>query len=368
MTNHISYLNQIFYNHKKFEKEDIACLEKWMGTKSWIDRVKMPKYGKTVWIRISKNGLKITKSQNLEKENVEKGEKRENNKNCLKVPDFQKNEQNTVFLKREKGGKMENTKNCLKVPDFQKNEENTVFLKREKGGKMENNKNCLKVPDFQKNEQKQSFTQQRFLSKKQDTLFWAIYVAKYGEDVYREIANKYKNVEMEEKLKIVNYISSNKTDIQNKTLESGNKKIPSTKLQEIKSDFMIAKKTSYLMLWIMCMYYDINVVIFKPYTFMKMYTRMDPEPEKIHVLFEEKSGYFSLDEQSYSSDKLEEMFESRIYVDHMSDKIFKSVSSYTMEEIIDFAKKLEIIEQVMDQYTKPTKNDWMREMKRKLGE
>jgi len=332
MTNHISYLNQIFYKYKKFEKEDAVQLENWMLTPKWMDRTKLPKYGKTVWIRISKNPQKT--------ESTEK---------CLKSPDPWKDESKREVLQNLQ--KTESTEKCLKSPDPWKDESKREVLQNPK--KTESTEKRRKeVPRGDPH---------RFLSKKQDTLFWAIYVAKYGEAEYQQIGNKYKNVEIAEKMKLVQYMSQSKSIIQKTALDLG-KKIPSTKMQEIQADFMVNKQTSYFTFWIMCMYYKINAVVFKKHTYMKMYTVADPEADQIHVFFEEKQGYVSLDERQFSRETLEEMFNARIYVDHTTDKIFKSASAYSIEELHDFANKLGITQKITDQYRKPSKNDWMREV------
>jgi len=301
MTNHISYLNQIFYKYKKFEKDDVVQMENWMLTSKFIDHIKLPKYGKTVWIRISK------KTESTEK--------------CLKSPDSQKDESKIDKMKNPQ--KTESTEKFLKE----------AFHRDQMGS--------------------------RFLSKKQDTLFWAIYVAKYGEAEYYQIGNKYKNVEISEKMKLVQFMSQCKTNIQQQALNIG-KKIPSTKMQEWQADFMVNKKTSYSTFWIMCMYYNINAILFKEYLYMKFYSSTDPSD--ICIFFEDKQGYVSFDEQSYSSEKLKEMFDTRIFVDHTSDRIFKGESAYSIEELHHFASILGITQQITNQYKKPSKKDWMREL------
>jgi hypothetical protein len=108
------------------------------------------------------------------------------------------------------------------------------------------------------------------------------------------------------------------------------------------------------------MYYNINAILFKEHLYMKFYSK--PDPSDICVFFEDKQGYVSFDQSAYSSETLNEMMDTRIFMDHTTDRIFKAESAYSIEELHHFASILGITQLIIDQYKKPSKKDWMREL------
>jgi hypothetical protein len=76
---------------------------------------------------------------------------------------------------------------------------------------------------------------QIFSPVKTDTLFWCAYVVNKGEAEYEMIGNRYKNAEIEEKQKMIDFIKKNPDAIKSSF------KITGVKMKEIMSELMMDK-------------------------------------------------------------------------------------------------------------------------------
>ena len=130
-----------------------------------------------------------------------------------------------------------------------------------------------------------------FHPRKDDTLFWSIYVIHHGEAEYKMIGGKYKNVELQEKQNIMVYIQKNRALIKSCAQTNG-VKLSNVRIQETTAEIMVNKKTSWYVFHVMCMYYKINAIISQNEIYMKF--MVDPEYDT--YLFERNSdGHFSVD-------------------------------------------------------------------------
>jgi hypothetical protein len=98
-----------------------------------------------------------------------------------------------------------------------------------------------------------------FFSNKEDTLFWAIYIQVYGYAAYLEIGVKYKNVEMEEKRKIMVHLKANTNTYKTGTTH----KLTGVEIQEIMSDLMTCRKTNLLSVYALSIYYNLSICLVK---------------------------------------------------------------------------------------------------------
>ena len=71
-----------------------------------------------------------------------------------------------------------------------------------------------------------------FTPKKQDKLFWGLYVLHIGEAEYHIIGNRHKNAELAEKKKVMDYILKKRGHIKSLAKQNGIK-ITKVKLQEV---------------------------------------------------------------------------------------------------------------------------------------
>jgi hypothetical protein len=87
---------------------------------------------------------------------------------------------------------------------------------------------------------------------KDDSLFWCLYIHKYGEFDYIQIESRYKNREIEEKFKVIEHLKIHSL-----------KPMKMTKIgtQEIMGDLMTNNQTSLYSVNGICSYYDIHLFI-----------------------------------------------------------------------------------------------------------
>ena len=113
-----------------------------------------------------------------------------------------------------------------------------------------------------------------FSPRKEDTLFWSIYVLHHGEAEYTMIGGKYKNAELQEKQNVLAYIQKSRNLIKSCAHTNG-VKLSNVRIQETAAEMMINKKTSWYAFHVMCMYYKINAIIVQDELYMKF--TVDPE-------------------------------------------------------------------------------------------
>jgi hypothetical protein len=95
------------------------------------------------------------------------------------------------------------------------------------------------------------------LSNQKDSLFWCIFVAKYGHCEYKNIVpTKYLNIAIEEKTKIVNHLKCNEINVK-KTLKQN--KITMVAFKEMISDVLSNNPMDFKNIWVMCIYYDFSI-------------------------------------------------------------------------------------------------------------
>lgn len=189
-----------------------------------------------------------------------------------------------------------------------------------------------------------------FTPRKEDTLFWSTYVLHFGEAEYTMIGGKYKNKELQEKQNILAYIQKNGSSI--KTCAQTNQvKISNVRMQEIAAEMMINKKTSWYVFYVMCMYYKFNAIILQNEIYIKFMVDLEYDT----FLFERSNdGFFSVDVESISKVRQEDIESTCLKIDPFLPKILKGVSTYKTIELEEIGKKLGIILDI----PKPKKTDW----------
>jgi hypothetical protein len=91
-----------------------------------------------------------------------------------------------------------------------------------------------------------------FSPRKSDSLFWSMYIAKYGVGEFFEIGTKYMNKEIEEKSKIMEFMKANRPLLKSM-------KITSDKGQEIMGDLMTNKKTELTVVCAFALFYRTRI-------------------------------------------------------------------------------------------------------------
>lgn len=131
------------------------------------------------------------------------------------------------------------------------------------------------VPEFIQEQVKKPIIKpidEYFLPKQNDTIFWCIYAFIYGEGEYNQIGHSYGNRALEEKQKIIEFIK--KTP---KILKSSNVKVTNGDIQEIQSEFMVDKSTSFNGIVALSIYYKTPIYLVNGEK--KIYLKFLPESE-----------------------------------------------------------------------------------------
>ena len=199
---------------------------------------------------------------------------------------------------------------------------------------------------------------QLFSPKKHDQLFWSIYVLHIGEGEYYMIGNKHRNVEMNEKQKIMNYLRNNRNLVKS-TAQSNGIKISNVKLQSIESEFMIDRKTSYYMFWVMCMFYKINALLVQDTIYMEF------QVDSVYptYLFEKNSEFhIQVDCVKLTKEKISSLKQNKLQIDPFVEKILKGVSTYKIPELQHMINVLNLYVEV----EKPKKQDYYQMIIEKL--
>lgn len=176
-----------------------------------------------------------------------------------------------------------------------------------------------------------------FSPHKQDTLFWCIFTAHHGEAEYTMIGNRYKNVEIEEKIRILEYIQRNVAEIKNNTI-----KLANTKLQEIQAELMVNKQTSMFTFYIMCIYYKIRALVVYNKTYMDIGPADMDTSKDTYIFSRSKEGYISVHLVPASVEELSNIVNTHILLDFKQERPLKALSAYKLSELESMAEKLDI--------------------------
>lgn len=183
-----------------------------------------------------------------------------------------------------------------------------------------------------------------YLPKQKDSLFWCIYIFKYGMNKYNEISN-YGNTELKEKQNCIKFIEKNKN-----LLKTTNYKITNINIQEIKSELMTEQtKTSYYVLLAFVFYYNINIYII--HENRNMYLSFKNDTNTInHVIFKDKNKY-RIQKMNVNNLEIDNITRGMYCLVHFNKPI-KGLSTYKVSDLHDIARILNI-----ENYTNYKKNE-----------
>lgn len=198
-----------------------------------------------------------------------------------------------------------------------------------------------------------------FFSKKQDGLFWCAYAVFHGESAYWVIGNKYKNAEISEKQKIIDSIRSTGCIRVCASNTQAYIKISNVKMQEIMSELMLDRKTSWNTFMAMCAFYKFRALVIRGKTYMDFSPYIDASMGT-YIFYKNEDGHFSVDTNAITEEKMNEIIESHIKIDCDDSKPLKAASYYKMEDLNRMArilgigfgdtkiKKAELYEKIME--------------------
>jgi hypothetical protein len=171
-----------------------------------------------------------------------------------------------------------------------------------------------------------------------DSLFWCIYIAIHKYEEYLMIHNKHNMLELEWKQKLSKQI----TDCPSK-LKQSTHKVTKANIQEILSDFMTAPyKTNMLCVIAITVYYNIHIIIMNSTNNMRMEfltdTHLaDAHPADTYVIYKNEKNHYSIYPEPASADELASIRSSSFLIEN-NEKPLKSIGSYKVDELIQYAK------------------------------
>jgi len=155
----------------------------------------------------------------------------------------------------------------------------------------------------------------RLIVNQEDSLFWAIYIAKHGYTQYQSIV-KYKNTEIQEKQNMINYYKINAYKL--KAL-----KITGVATQEIMSNLMLNKTTCLQSVIAICVFYELSLFLVKDNVYL--YFDTGGEDAIVHV---GKKYEVDIEVTPAKIDKIKELFRLENI-----NKPLKPISHYKIGEL-----------------------------------
>ena len=194
--------------------------------------------------------------------------------------------------------------------------------------------------------------QELYQPKKQDTLFWCLYILKYGHNDYLQIEHNYGVKELEEKQHISKFMKENTARIKNT-----NYKLTNVAIQEVLSEFLTPQKeTSLLCLIVMIVFYNINVLIINEQTkcMLEFWCNKDRIPNinetadendaLTYVLYKTENGKYKLQYENIGSFQINDLKEKYVVLESYN-KYLKAASAYKVEELENIAKKFGVFDE-----------------------
>ena len=165
-----------------------------------------------------------------------------------------------------------------------------------------------------------------------DTLFWCMYIAKYGYAEYLNIGQRYKNKEIEIKQQMIDTIKKTPS-----ILKSGPRKITNVAIQEIMAELMIDKKTTFKTFYAICILNALNIIIvdIKTGTFLSF---INDTTTELYIIYRVNDGSFSIDIDCNAIAVTSKYFE----LDY-GDKPIKSIGAYKMNDLEIISQKLGLL-------------------------
>jgi len=192
----------------------------------------------------------------------------------------------------------------------------------------------VEIPVTEKQEDKTNLVKKNIFSPvKTDTLFWCAYVINKGEAEYEMIGKRYKNAEIEEKQKMIDFIKKSPDAIKSSF------KITGVKMKEIMSELMMDKKTSWTAFLAMCVYYKFSAIVCCKKTYLDFFVK---GAENTYLFHRDESGHISVDTNELDEAEMKDIRDARIHLGQNPEKPLKAASHYKMDDLLNMAEKIGI--------------------------
>ena len=167
---------------------------------------------------------------------------------------------------------------------------------------------------------------------KQESLFWSVFIAKYGLKEFYNI-DRYKNREIDEKCKIMEYM---------KSLSRLDVLITKTSINEVMGSLMVDKNTTLFIVNALCMYYKMNLLFVYENTYLKfdlkkLFTKYEDEIP-IGIIY--KNGKKYCVDLYVTSEKIQNIQDTKIRLEKYDKPLF-GISAYKIPDLEMMLRKLE---------------------------
>jgi len=194
-------------------------------------------------------------------------------------------------------------------------------------------------------------TKSWYLPKRNDNLFWCIYIALYGYNKYEQISHHYGNTEIQEKQNMMELMRKTPT-----TVKYGGKKITKVLFQEIMSDFMTNKRITNDMLLMFAIYLNkcfLIVNVDNKHSIDKMYIELGDISNETFIFYKHGKYDFSIELSNGDEfeQKIEKIRSTLFRFDHY-DLPLKAISNYKTDELMSMSGPLHILWDSAKKYKK----------------
>lgn len=171
-----------------------------------------------------------------------------------------------------------------------------------------------------------------FMPVQPDTLFWCIFIAHYEYAEYTMVRNRYHNKEIEEKQRIMEAIRKTPDMI-----KAAGIKMTKVRVQQCLSELMVDQKTTLQTCLVMCVYYKIRIFLIYKHTFLECNQVQTDLPT--FFLYRNERGQYRVDLAPASAEKIADLRNTHIALEHTEDKPLKSATHFKKEELEEMAEK-----------------------------
>ena len=204
----------------------------------------------------------------------------------------------------------------------------------------------------------------RFNSRKPDTLFWSIFVAHYGVREFTEIGSKYMNREIEEKMRVMEFIKKNRPRMKSM-------KITAATGEEMMGDLLTNQSTSMLVLPALALFYETCLWIvseetntyleYLPSSYNRDFellpgteTNIDYRTMIIYRTTHNGRVSYTTETNEEPSNLIEKIQQTMIRIENVEHP-FKGISTYKLVDLEEIANKLKVQIPAGEKWKK---NDW----------
>ena len=179
------------------------------------------------------------------------------------------------------------------------------------------------------------------LPKQKDTLFWSLFIAKYGYAEYIQVDRNYGMKELEIKSQVANFLKANPT-----RMKDTNYKVTKILIQEIMSELMtIQKETSMFCLLAIIVFFDMNIIMIEHTSrFLVEFQSNNTETTPTFLIQRDDKGRYHIKCDPITIDEIKVLKEERLCLENFMKPI-KPISSYKVNEIEEILQKIGVFKE-----------------------